>query len=149
MMVMAEAVSLSALFHADETAWLDAMAELAAQGQVAHLDCHNLGEYLTDMARRDRREVFSRLVALLAHILKWEYQPERRTGSWRATLREQRRELRQLFESATLRKHAANVFAEAYAEARLQAADEIEVDPSAFPLAPPSGVDDVLEEREA
>ncbi len=124
---------LSTLYEQDETAWLEAMAELAARGRLSEMDHQHLSEYLADMAKRDRREVFSRLVVLLAHLLKWDHQPDRRSGSWRGTVREQRRELRQLLESATLRNHAETVFAEAYAEARRQAADETEQAVETFP----------------
>src|SRR5262245_11736870 len=95
-MTMAQTVPLDCLYEQDETAWLEAMARLAAQRRVQEMDLAHLSEYLTDMARRDRREVFSRLVTLLTHLLKWEHQPEGRSGSWRGTIREQRRELRQL-----------------------------------------------------
>src|ERR1700724_40418 len=114
-MATAEALDLSVLYEHDETAWLEAMSALAASGRFAEMDFLNLSEHLTDMAKRDRREVFSRLVVLLSHLLKWEYQPDRRSGSWRGTLLEQQRELRQLLESGTLRNHATAVFADAYA----------------------------------
>ncbi len=132
------------LYHRDETAWLDQMAALAAAGRADALDLPNLGEYLSDMANRDRREVFSRLVVLLAHLLKWDHQPDRRGGSWRGTVREQRRELRQLLASGVLRNYAEDVFADAYAEARGQAADETELDPAVFPTANPWALDDAL-----
>src|SRR5258708_36269372 len=79
------------------------------------------------MARRDRREVYSRLVVLLAHLLKWKYQPEKRSGSWRGTILTQRRELRQLLESGALRSHAIASLAEVYQEAREQAAGETDL----------------------
>src|ERR1700730_14237941 len=132
-MATAEAIDLSVLHEQDETAWLEAMSSLAANGRYAEMDYPHLSEYLADMARRDRREVFSRLVVLLCHLLKWEHQPERRSGSWRGTIREQRRELRQLLASGTLRHHAEAVLADAYAEARRQAADETELSLNVFP----------------
>jgi hypothetical protein len=52
------------------TAWLEIMSGLAAAGRHAEMDFRNLAEYLADMARRDRREVKSRLVALLANLLR-------------------------------------------------------------------------------
>src|SRR3954465_11816769 len=121
------------LYLADETAWLERTAQLIAAGKWDEIDRDNLSEYLTDMAKRDRREVFSRLVVLLAHLLKWQYQPDRRTGSWRGTMLEQQRELRQLLESGTLRNHAAAVFADAYADARKQAAAETGLARTTFP----------------
>src|SRR5271170_5375127 len=123
-MATAEVFDLSVLYEQDETAWLEMMSALAARGRYTEMDYTHLAEYLTDMAKRDRREVFSRLVVLLSHLLKWANQPDRRSGSWRGTILEQQRELRQLLESGTLRSHAAAVFADAYADARKQAAAE-------------------------
>src|SRR4051794_31011225 len=148
-MATAEALDLSALYEQDETAWLEAMSALAASGRYAEMDCKHLSEYLADMAKRDRREVFSRLVTLLSHLLKWEYQPERRSGSWPGTIREQRRELRQLLESGTLRNHAEAVLADAYAEARRQAADEAELSPDVFPPEGARSLDELLAEPDA
>ncbi len=144
-MTAAEVSSLVSLYETDETAWLEAMAAMAAAGRYADMDHAHLSEYLTDMARRDRREVFSRLIVLLTHLLKWDCQPDLRSGSWRATIREQRRELRQLLESGTLRRHAVEVLADAYAEARLQAADETGLDVSRFPTEQAWGVDDAID----
>jgi hypothetical protein len=132
-MVQRTPAATAALYEADETAWLEATAELIRGGRLSEVDVNTLAEYLTDMARRDRREVFSRLVVLLSHLLKWEHQPDRRCGSWRGTILEQQRELRQLLESGTLRNHAAAVFADAYAEARKQAAAEAGLARQTFP----------------
>jgi hypothetical protein len=148
-MATAQARDLSALYEQDETAWLEIMSALAAGGRHAEMDFPHLSEYLADMARRDRREVFSRLVTLLTHLLKWEYQPQRRLGAWRGTIREQRRELRQLLESGTLRRHAEAVLADAYMEARGQAADETELPLETFPAEDERSLDEVLAEPEA
>jgi hypothetical protein len=80
----------------------------------------------------------------MAHLLKWECQPDRQCGSWRGTIREQRRELRQLLESGTLLNHATDVLADAYTEARRQAADEAEVSVETFPVDRPWDLDDLL-----
>ena len=145
-MATAAAFDLSQLYDLDETAWLEAMSALAASGRYADMDYEHLSEYLADMARRDRREVFSRLVALLSHLLKWEYQPDHRCGSWRGTIREQRRELKQLLESGTLRNQAEAVLAEAYAEARRQAADESDLSVDVFPTTDTRSLDELLAE---
>ena len=138
------AVALPSLYPEDETAWLELMARLASERRFDELDYEHLGEYLSDMARRDRREVYSRLVVLLTHLLKWEYQPERRSGSWRGTILAQRRELRLLLESGTLRNHAIASLAEAYQEAREQAAAEAEMPIETFPAECGQTVDDLI-----
>ena len=50
-----EAESLTSLYESDETAWLDAMSDLVAEGRFAELDRANLAEYLADMAKRGPR----------------------------------------------------------------------------------------------
>jgi hypothetical protein len=132
-MVQRTTAATAALYEADETAWLETTADLVRGGRLTEVDLTTLAEYLTDMAKRDRREIFSRLVVLLCHLLKWEHQPDHRSGLWRATILEQQRELRQLLESGTLRNHAAAVYADAYAEARKQAAAETGLARAAFP----------------
>ena len=68
-MPVLEAEPLTLLYEADETAWLDAMARIVAEGRFEEMDHVHLAEYLSDMAKRDRREVNSRLAQLLAHLL--------------------------------------------------------------------------------
>ena len=148
-MAIAEAVNLRRLYETDETAWLEAMSTLAAGGRAGEMDFANLSEYLADMARRDRREVVSRLVVLLTHLLKSAHQPDRMGSSWRATIREQRRELRQLLESQTLRNHAVAVLAETHEEARRQASDETELDRDVFPVENGWDLDAILGDPDA
>ena len=123
-MAMATAESLAALFTEDETAWLEAMADLIRRRDLAALDLENLAEYLADMARRDRREVKSRLVVLLAHLLKWDFQPEKRSRSWRTTILSLRQELADLASRGVLRTHAETVLPAAYENAVELAASE-------------------------
>lgn len=146
-MACTQAESLRVLYEQDETAWLETMADLLAQRRHAELDHLHLSEYLADMAKRDRREVFSRLVILMSHLLKWQHQPDKRSGSRRGTIREQRRDLRQLLESETLRNHAQAALLDAYAEARKQASDETEMSLGKFPLERPWELDELLSEE--
>ncbi len=136
--------TLPALYERDETAWLEAMAELARDGRAKDLDLPHLAEYLSDMARRDRREVESRLVVLLAHLLKWDPQPDRHSRSWRATVIEQRQELKRLAGRGVLRNHAEDVLAEVYPEAVERAAAETGLSLDRFPVVCPYMLDQLL-----
>jgi len=137
---------VDALYELDETAWLDAMSELIRQGRLDELDYPNLAEYLADMARRDRREVTSRLAVLFAHLLKWQHQPERRSGSWRVTVEMQRQELAELLESGVLRNHAREVLSKAYANGVRQAAAETGLPEGSFPTLCPFTLEAALSE---
>jgi hypothetical protein len=138
------AVPLPLLYQEDETAWLEVMSRLVAERRFDEFDCVHLSEYLSDMARRDRREVYSRLVVLLTHLLEWEHQPAKQSGSWRGTILTQRRELRLLLESGTLRNHAVETLAGAYQEAREQATAETELPIETFPVECGQSVDELI-----
>ena len=143
-MTTAQAVSPSVLYEQDETAWLEAMAELIRLGRLDEVDYPNLAEYLADMARRDRREVESRLTVLIAHALKGAHQAERRSGGWKGTIVEQRQELEGLVSRGVLRNHAEAVLADVYRKAVERAAAETGLAAEAFPIACPYTLDQLL-----
>ena len=145
-MVQTTLEALAALYEADETAWLEATADLVQAGRLDQVDRGTLAEYLNDMARRDRREVTSRLGILLAHLLKWRHQPDQRSGSWRGTveIQIQRQELAELLESGVLRNHAEAVLDKAYANGVRQAAAETVLPETTFPDDCPYSLDEVL-----
>lgn len=143
-MTTAQVNSLGILYEHDETAWLEAMCEMIRLGRLAELDYPNLAEYLTDMARRDRREVESRLAVLLSHVLKWVRQPDRQTGSWKGTIIAQRQELEGLVGRGVLRKHAEAVLADVYHKAVERAAAETGLPRETFPDTCPYTLDELL-----
>jgi hypothetical protein len=143
-MIQRTELALPELYTEDETAWLDAMVGLLGAGAYAELDFTSLREYLTDMAKRDRREVESRLVVLLMHILKWVHQPDHRSRSWQGSIIEQRQELRRLAGRGVLRNHAESVLAEVYQEAVERAAVETGLTPASFPTECAYSVDELL-----
>lgn len=129
--------TLEKLFEQDETAWLEAMVELIRLEQFDKLDYPHLQEYLDDMARRDKREVESRLAVLLTHQLKWDYQQEKRSPSWQTTIEAQRQELILLLENASLRNHADLKLHKSYQAAVRLAMAETSLPEEAFPVACP------------
>ena len=137
----------TSLYLEDETAWLELTSRLVAEGRFHEVDGASLSEYLTDMAIRDRREVMSRLVVLLTHLLKWDHQPAKRTPSWESTILTQRNDLHDIFESRTLRNHASDVLDAAYARAVRQAAIQTGSPEKSFPTACPYTLSELLADR--
>ena len=138
---------LADLYEADETAWLEESVRLIRAGRVAELDYENLAEFLESMARRDRREVTSRLRVLIAHLLKWRYQPDGGARSWRVTIVTQRQELLFDLASKTLRNHAEATLQDVYRSAVKVAASETDIDAKAFPQDCPFTLDQILTEE--
>ncbi len=143
-MATATTESLAALYTEDETAWLEVMAALVRRRAFADLDLENLSGYLSDMAKRDRREVKSRLIVLLVHLLKWEFQEEKRSRSWRTTVLNQRQELVDLAGRGVLRAHADAVLAEAYENAVELAASATDLPKASFPAVSPYTVEQLF-----
>lgn len=139
---------LARLYIEDETAWIELTSRLVKQRRFHELDAKNLAEFLNDMAKRDRREVKSRLTVLIVHLLKWEHQHHERTRSWRKTIVTQRNELQTLLESGTLRNHAENVLEKAYANAVGEAAAETGINEEMFPRTCPYTIEGLLEDDE-
>jgi hypothetical protein len=143
-MVLRTSEALPALYESDETAWLETMAELIRAGKTPELDFAHLQEYLSDMAKRDRREVQSRLATLIAHLLKWDFQPENRSRSWQGTIVVERRDLEDLLDSGVLKNHALAMLPKAYVKALKQAAVESGLPVEEFPGECPYTLEQVL-----
>jgi hypothetical protein len=120
------------------------MAELIQLGRLDQVDYPHLAEYLADMARRDRREVESRLTVLIALVLKWFYQPDRRSGGWRATIVTRRQDLAHEVRLGVLRNHALAVLASAYSDGVERAAAETGLPTVTFPAECPFTLDQLL-----
>jgi hypothetical protein len=135
---------LSRLYEIDETAWLEQMSQLVHERRYGQLDYKNLGEFLADMAKRDKREVSNRLRTLLVHLLKWEHQPRKRSRSWEGTILTQRYELQALLESRTLKNYAREILAAVYPRAVKQAAKETGLAEDRFPEVCPHTLEDMV-----
>src|SRR2546430_12756639 len=104
-MIQRAEAALSQLYESDETAWLEAMAELIRQDRCGELDYPHLGEYLSDMARRDRRVGESLPATPLAHVLEWEPQPAQLLQSMRASIVQHREAISRRFVASGPPKH--------------------------------------------
>ena len=103
------------LYDRDFFEWTVRNAELLRSGRADEADLAHIAEEIEDMGKRERRELLSRLAVLICHLLKWQIQPERRSNSWKATLRYQRRDIRKLLtDMPSLRRFLAENLAEAY-----------------------------------
>ena len=135
-------------YEADFVRWLDYQAELLRAGRVGELDLENLAEEIESIARSDKREIYNRLTVLLAHLLKVQFQPAKRTRSWLSTISEQRRQLRLVLkDSPSLAKnYAPDVFSDVYQDARKAAGSETGLGVTTFPESCPYTLEQTLDE---
>ena len=103
-------------------------------------------EEIESMGARERRELINRLAILLAHLLKWQYQPSFRGRSWQLTIKEQRRQLeRYLKDNPSLHARIEEFIADSYMDSVLIAAKETGMDESAFSVQCPYSENDLLD----
>ncbi len=135
------------LYDRDFYAWTMRQAGLLADRRFAELDLENLIEEVETLARAEKSEIKGRLAVILMHLLKWAYQPERRSGSWVSTVIEQRaRLLERLQQSTSLRAYPGQVLDDEYALARRRAAAETGLPIETFPEQCSFGIDEVLDQ---
>lgn len=77
-------------YEQDIIAWANEQARLIRAGRFDLLDLEHIAEEIEDVGKSEQRELESRMAVLLAHLLKWQFQPERRGSSWQITIRGQR-----------------------------------------------------------
>lgn len=77
-------------YETDVVAWANEQARLIRAGRFDLLDLEHIAEEIEDVGKSEQRELANRMAVLLAHLLKWQYQPERRGASWERTIKAQR-----------------------------------------------------------
>lgn len=137
---------ISELYEQDFYAWATKNAELVRQGRLDEVDLEHIAEEIEEMGRNTRRALKRRLEVLLAHLLKWKYQPAFRSKSWRFTIIEQREAIEDLLEESPSLGHVLNEILEtAYKRAIKAAAEETELKAGTFPQSCPWSFEQILD----
>ena len=125
---------MSATYQTDFYAWANEQAALLRAGKLGEADIAHIAEEIESMGKTEKRELVSRLCVLLVHLLKWKFQPALRGRSWRLTIKEQRKEVRNhLADNPSLKALADAALAQAYDLATVKAALETAIDEDGFP----------------
>jgi hypothetical protein len=136
------------LFSDDYVAWAEETARFIREGLWDEIDREILYQEVGLLAAVPRGECRNRLAILIAHLLKWKYQPERRGNSWRRTIRGQRDDLHELLESSpTLRAEFPTIASKAFKPGRLKALNEIDAPDNLIPERPIFTAEQVLDEN--
>ncbi|CAG9173469.1 hypothetical protein LMG23992_02462 [Cupriavidus laharis] len=137
-------------YETDVVAWASEQAALLRAGKLSAIDVQHIAEEIEDVGKGEQRELASRMSVLLAHLLKWQFQPSRRSKNWQFTIRTQRKEVAYfLNEAPSLR----GKFGDAawldivWSKARSVASNETGLDLDVFPEVLPWAMDDVLSQE--
>ncbi len=138
---------MNCTYDQDYALWFADQARLLRAGLWQQIDVAHLAEELEDMGKREQRALRSRTVVLLAHLLKYAYQPTQRSPSWTGTIREQRKQLNALLQdSPSLGPRFRADLEDSYLSARLLAAGETGLAETQFPAHCPFAAEQMLDE---
>lgn len=140
--------TVSTLYDTDFSLWIQHTVEALKQQDWDRVDWDNLIEEVESMGRSEKRELKSRLLVILEHLLKlmfWESEKPQNTRGWRNTVIEQRNQVDLILEdSPSLKPWLAESFVESYAKARQQTLQKYGLPGDLFPTQPPFSLEDVL-----
>jgi hypothetical protein len=135
-----------ARYERDLYSWASQQAELLRAGRIAEADVLNIAEELDDVGNEQYDKLESALRIILIHLLKWDYQPERRSRSWQASIRVQRNHvLKVLRKNPGLKSALDEAVVEAYADARIEAALQTSLEDEIFPYDCPFSYDEIMQ----
>lgn len=138
----------ASLYDRDFYAWANEQAALLRAGKLAAADIEHIAEEIESMGRSEKRELVSRLEILLLHLLKWQFQPERRGVSWEVSITNARDQIADhLADNPSLKARIPESITTAYRRARGEARAETGLAASAFPLACLWSFEQIMDER--
>jgi len=143
--MLAQSSPTTSLYDRDYALWLETTIEQLRLKNFEQVDWGNVLDEFEAMSKRDRRSIKSNLVILLLHLLKWRFQPEKRSGSWKGSIREHRRRIDDVLkDSPSLKSYVSEVLSAAYTEAVAQAIDETGLAIAVFPIDCPYDILNIL-----
>ena len=129
-------------YERDFYLWCFEQAELLRLRRFAQADLPNIVEELESMGRSDRRALGSSYRLVIAHLLKWQFQPQMRGSSWEITLVRERAHIKDMeAQSPSLRADARRIVEDVYLDAKREAATDTKLPRSTFPAECPYTLD--------
>jgi Domain of unknown function DUF29 len=138
--------SLAMLYETDFHAWALEMAQLIKTKQFDKIDVEHLSEEVESMGASERNALESRLIELMQHLLKWQFQPERKGRSWKLSIDKQRIGIdKVLKQNPSLKHQYQQRVDECYVYAKRYAAAETKLPISTFPETCPYSVEQLFD----
>ncbi len=132
-------------YHTDFYLWTQQQADLLRQGALSALDVENLIEEIETMGKSQRDATGSHMVIVMMHLLKWQYQPERRSNSWRDSIVNGRIQIEDLLDNnPSLKPHVQSLIEKGYAKAKRYASRETGLPLITFPEQCPFTMEQII-----
>ncbi|NJL88410.1 MAG: DUF29 domain-containing protein [Coleofasciculaceae cyanobacterium SM2_1_6] len=137
---------VSKLYETDFYRWTIEQSQFLQLGKFDDLDLENLAEEIASLGRQEKQELRNRLGILIGHLLKWQYQPEKRSKSWRVTIKEQRREIRLIIDdNPSLKPYLEEAIFRGYAQGLDLVVKETPLDYRDLPKDCPLSVEQIFD----
>ncbi|MEH2157612.1 DUF29 domain-containing protein [Nostoc sp.] len=134
------------LYETDFYAWTQEQVTLLRNEQWSQIDLQNLIEEIQSLGKQQRQELRNRLSVLIGHLLKWQYQSQRRSRSWLATLRIQRLDIAELLEdNPSLKPYLEEALRKAYLKGVELAVGETDLLKRTFPVECPYSLSEIVD----
>ena len=138
---------MNVTYKADFNLWIEQTAQLLRSHRWQEVDVEHLIEEVEGLGKSERRSIASQLTRLLLYLLKWQYQPQRRSDSWLDSITDSRTQIELTIEdSPSLKSYPTEQLEESYQRARRQAAKQTGILVSVFPEECPYFLELVLDE---
>ena len=136
------------LYETDYLQWIETTVGKLQSRDYVNVDWENLIAEIEDMGRSERRGLKSNLIVVLVHLLKWQFQGDRRSGSWEGSIIEHRRRMREAIDdSPSLQPYLESIFLDCYPQAVKQAKAETQLPLDTFPKPCPYELAQVLNDE--
>lgn len=136
------------LYGKDIYAWSLQQRDLLLNGDFEHLDIENIAEEIEAVGISQRSALISHIRNLLLHMIKYEYQPSRRTRSWEKSIKNARLEIQFVLEdNPSLKREIPEALKTAYLGACRKAQLETGLELKKFPKACPWTQKEILSEE--
>jgi hypothetical protein len=140
--------NIKSLYEQDFYLWIQTTVKLLQEGKLEQLDIDNLIEELDSMGRKEKKELKTRLIVLIEHLLKllfWTEEKDYNARGWRNTVVEQRRQIiYSLADSPSLKSILNDIYLDCYPDARNDTIRKYQLSPELFPQEPPFSLEQVL-----
>jgi hypothetical protein len=134
------------LYDRDFLEWTETTVDLLRSQKFSEIDLENLIEEIESMGISEKNALESNLEILLMHLLKYKYQPQKISNSWKYTIREHRlRIVKSLKSSPSLKVYFLEVLSECYKNARELATDETGLAIFDFPESSPFTPEQIID----
>jgi len=138
---------MSRKYSTDFSLWIDQTTQLLQERRWQEIDLPRLIEEVEDLGKSERRGIASQLTRLLLYLLKWQYQPDRRSDSWLDSITDARTQIELIIEdSPSLQAYPAEQLETSYQRARRQVAQQTNLESAVFPANCPYSLTQVLAE---